>query len=478
MNVGLMTLALAVGQPDPHAAPPILPPAPFLFVSVTAPAGTKVTWQPGTAEAATTPGPVGLRPGYWHRFQLAGLPGSPETFLYPSVEVRGTLIPRPGLPDVSRHPVPIAITDADIDAITAGRLVTKVYLLEDPDRASPIPGAAGEAQEGPAASEEAAIEEARTRGRPLLIFRLGTRTFTREEVIAENVPGTVLVPWARELPMPAGRPRFPFGGVMVYDPRLGPKGAEEECLKDGGDVGARMGVAPDGGIGGLDPSDTAMRFTTRRGTVVVPSNRVAICVPRFMAVRAEAGPGGVHTLRAPEAHQSLRPVSHLENRMLPAEFHSTEKPAGLIGSQRASMLETRTGPQAVEQWSGRPAGLSSIKGTAVLAQARGPEEITTYRGQALLLEKSVDPAHPERIGEVVTVTLRFTNPTTEEMSEILIADSLTGRLEYVDGSARSSRPATFTTTANKAGSVVLRWALDGTLKPGESGRITFQVRIR
>jgi hypothetical protein len=79
---------------------------------------------------------------------------------------------------------------------------------------------------------------------------------------------------------------------------------------------------------------------------------------------------------------------------------------------------------------------------------------------------------------VVTVTLRFTNPTTEEMTDVLIADSLTARLEYVEGSAKSSRPATFTATANRAGSMVLRWALDGSLKPGESGRITFQVRIK
>ena len=84
---------------------------------------------------------------------------------------------------------------------------------------------------------------------------------------------------------------------------------------------------------------------------------------------------------------------------------------------------------------------------------------------------------PER-EPVVTVTLKFTNPTTEEMTDVVIADSLTARLEYVDGSTRSTRPTTFTATPNRAGSTVLRWALDGTLKPGESGRITFQVRIK
>jgi Domain of unknown function DUF11 len=79
---------------------------------------------------------------------------------------------------------------------------------------------------------------------------------------------------------------------------------------------------------------------------------------------------------------------------------------------------------------------------------------------------------------VVTVTLRFVNPTTEEMTDVVIADSLTTRLEYVEGSAKSSWAATFTATPNEGRSMTLRWAIDGTLKPGASGTITFQVRIR
>jgi hypothetical protein len=79
---------------------------------------------------------------------------------------------------------------------------------------------------------------------------------------------------------------------------------------------------------------------------------------------------------------------------------------------------------------------------------------------------------------VVTVTLRYVNPTTEEMTDVVIADSLTTRLEYVEGSAKSSRAATFTATPNEGRSMTLRWAIDGILKPGESGTITFQVRIR
>ena len=80
---------------------------------------------------------------------------------------------------------------------------------------------------------------------------------------------------------------------------------------------------------------------------------------------------------------------------------------------------------------------------------------------------------------MVTVTLKFSNPTTETMTDVIvIADSLTARLEYVDGTAKSSRAATFTAKNNEAGSVVLRWVIDGKLAPGESGIITFKARIK
>jgi len=480
MNLGLLTLAMTVGQPvvAPPVPPPALPASPFLFVTVTAPGGSKVTWQAHTAEAVTTPGPVGLRPGYPYRFQVSDAPGSRGTVLYPSIEVRGSLVPRPGLTDVSKHPVPITITEHDLARALEGRLVTKVYFLEDPEQAAPVDGAPGEPLEGTAETEADAIKEARTRGRPMLIFRLGERAYTKEELAVENVPGTILFPGARTLPVPAAPPLFPFLGIMVYDPIIGAKGAGEECLKDGGDIGPRLGPGRDGQIGGLDPSDTAMQFTTRFGTKVMPSNRVCICVPRFAAARVEIGPAGHHMIQPPGALHLVKPVAAISTVVGPGEARGFEQIAGFIGTKRASALEMRTGPAALDLWSGKPLGLSSIKGVAALAQVRGPEEITAFPGCALLLQKSIDPPHPEKIGDVVTVTLKFVNPTTEVMTDVVIADSLTTRLEYVEGTAKSSRAATFTATPNEGRSMTLRWAIDGQLKPGESGTITFQVRIR
>lgn len=481
MNIGLLSLAIAVGQPAALPAgaegPPIIPAAPFLIVSVTAPGESKITWQPMTSEATVTNGPVGLRPGYIHRFQVSDIPDAKQAVLYPSIEVRGTLIPRGPL-DITKHPVPITLTEHDIDQVLDGRLVTKVYYIEDPDQAVPVQGRPGEALEATALTEEDAIKEARLRGRPMLIVRVGERPFTKEELARENVAGTVLYPNSRTVPVPAAPPIFPFACVPLFDPIHGPRAATEECLRNGCDYGPLLGEGPGRSIGGLNPADTAMMFSTRFGTKVFPSNRVCICVPRFAASRVDVGPLRHHTIHAPHAHHMLKPTAALDVRTPSGVITGGEHLAGIIGSLRASGIQSHVGPVTLVDLRGRALGLSSVRGVAVVAQARGPEEITVYRGCAMLLEKSIDPPHPEKIGDVLTVTLKFTNPTTETMTDIVIADNLTPRLEYIEGSTKSDRATTFTSVPNGAGSLVLRWAVDGKLMPGESGKITFQVRIR
>ena len=230
MNIGLLSLAIAVGQPAAlppgPAGPPVVPAAPFLFVTVTGPNGSKVTWQPTSTEATQTNGPVGLRPGYVHRFQVSDFPDEKNVVLFPSIEVRGTLIPR-GTLDVTKHPVPIALSEQDIDHVLDGRLITKVYYLEDPDQAVPVQGRPGEAFESIALTEEDAIKEARLRGRPMLIVRIGERPFTKDELARENVPGTVLFPGSSQCRFQPRRRAYRSAGFLCLtrstDQRLLPK---------------------------------------------------------------------------------------------------------------------------------------------------------------------------------------------------------------------------------------------------------------
>src|SRR5262249_37016552 len=86
--------------------------------------------------------------------------------------------------------------------------------------------------------------------------------------------------------------------------------------------------------------------------------------------------------------------------------------------------------------------------------------------------------HSAQVGEVVTFYLKYTNVGGKPITNVVLSDSLTGRLEFVPGTARSDRPNTFTTQANEAGSVILRWEIGGKLLPGESGMVSFQAVVR
>ena len=83
-----------------------------------------------------------------------------------------------------------------------------------------------------------------------------------------------------------------------------------------------------------------------------------------------------------------------------------------------------------------------------------------------------------QIGDIATFTLKYTNPGGQPINDVVVSDSLTGRLEYVLGTEKSDRDAVFTTQPNEAGSQILRWQVKSPLQPGESGTVTFQVRIR
>jgi uncharacterized repeat protein (TIGR01451 family) len=83
-----------------------------------------------------------------------------------------------------------------------------------------------------------------------------------------------------------------------------------------------------------------------------------------------------------------------------------------------------------------------------------------------------------QIGDIITFSLRYSNVGGKAITDVAVSDSLSARLEYVEGSAETDRDAVFTVQRNEAGSVVLRWEISGKLLPGESGRLRFKVKVR
>lgn len=75
-------------------------------------------------------------------------------------------------------------------------------------------------------------------------------------------------------------------------------------------------------------------------------------------------------------------------------------------------------------------------------------------------------------------TIEYENIGDTEVGQVEIIDNLTPRLEYVDESGKSNRPATLNVADNGEGSVILRWTLRDPLPGRAKGSVTFQARVR
>lgn len=529
---------------QPPVPPPPLPgqgPAPLLYVSFTEPAGMEVTFYQGDAVGfkEKTPVTVGLRPGYIYRVMLTDLPGLPGVSFYPTLEVRGSLL-MPPKSSSANHPVPIGFSARDIEQVGDGALITKVFVLENPERATPVATAPRQPLEFEPLPGEDPVTRAREIGRPLVIVRLGSRDVGARDLVRQNVPGTILLPGMKWLP-PAAFPAWtPWEKIPVYDPFLGPKPPEEECLKDGGDVGPPAGLDVTGRIvGGLDPSDTVAVYTDNQNRRhIAPSNRVCICVPRFAVVRETTGLTNYLSLLGPNEAGAVQPQSTTKGRLPSYLAKQSEQPAGMqarqrpnatigaqglnvslqlevlraveipiglgvvLGTNKAIMLTSQQKALLLRQvelaWQlSQPYGLKVVDsapvGTQVVGRVEGTNVIgsmqTTRDVTVCCNEPPAPPSKPlvlfkwadrqsAQVGDVVTLFLKYSNLGGQPFTDVSVSDSLTGRLEYVPGSAKTNREAVLTMQPNEAGSLILRWEVAGKLLPGESGIVSFQARVR
>jgi uncharacterized repeat protein (TIGR01451 family) len=461
-----------------YALPQLPPPGPtpLLYVKVLGPAGLQVTLYRGSAgHTLTAPCVVGLRPGYVYRVQLGGMPNHPAQTFYPTLEVRGTL----KLPHKLRcadFPVPLVFSDEDFRGVRAGTLVTRRFLLERPDVAIPEATKADQPIELTVPTERNAEELACERGRTLLVVRLGQRQMAPEELVAQAVPGTILLPGEKALAPARDLPCLPWGSWPVYDPVLGPPNpAEELCIPDGGDCGQQAGHDPQGRLRGLDAGDTLAQYSDSKGRRhIAVSNRVCICVPRYLVIRTEITPVGQLALVGPYDARVVNAPGLLLGQVPPLAQRQVEVPIGLAARQRPSGTLLATSPVVA----------SRFRGLHVVSAQEGAFHVTGTCAKPvpppdkpLVIIKWPDRCGGQ-IGDLVTFFLRYSNHGGQPITDIIVSDSLSGRFEYVPGSARSDRDAVFTTQPNEAGSVALRWEVAGPLLPGTSGTVSFQVRIR
>lgn len=135
---------------------------------------------------------VGLSIGPVYRFQVTEIPGQPGVEVFPTVELIDRLYPPRG--QAQRFPVPIELTQEELERAAAGSFVTRVIYLEDPNLAPAIASRQGEQAWVEARPGEDPLVVADSLGRPMAILRMGGRVPTSE----------------------AGDPAFMYGGPQPF----------------------------------------------------------------------------------------------------------------------------------------------------------------------------------------------------------------------------------------------------------------------
>jgi len=310
----------------------------------------------------------------------------------------------------------------------------------------------------------------------------------------------------------------------------------QEYLYDGGDREPHVEVDEDWSVSGLNSQDTVAHYETIDGELcVTASNRVPIYAPRFGAVRKVTAP--ILTARAVGAERVLEPTGPAiqKTRDLAGNVTLPTGPRRQTAVKLIDGLHDRTRGIGAEKIT--PAvDVSSLQVAFQHLDALGSvvrrEDLEAIVGQFLvnartwtnvdsigvILEgvqaaelrdsKQVQDVHvfdsgPAKCslrickgashatanpGDIINFTIRFDNLGDKPIGNVVILDSLTTRLEYIDNSQASvlslaepeanAKPTKFSTEENEAGSTVLRWEIDQALEPGDRRIISFSCRVR
>jgi uncharacterized repeat protein (TIGR01451 family) len=299
----------------------------------------------------------------------------------------------------------------------------------------------------------------------------------------------------------------------------------DEYLCDGGDRNEDVHVKQNFDVAGLDQEDTVAHYDTQDGrTEIARSNKVCIYAPRFAAVRHVTVPvvnevhermAGIEKAdklhlhdktfvpttaiqpEAPRGEQAIDLANVFRERRLGNELARTNAPYQARGEFlpfedfdiiRRGVYEQGDKPRlaisalAAEVWLDVKAVQVVIDGKMAVEAAglSSSQETRMYEleGKPRLRICKVASRSDAKVGETVDFTLRFDNVGEQPIGNVTIIDSLTTRLEYVEGSQSSSRKANFGTQLNEGESLVLRWEIIDPLKVNEGGIVRFKCRVR
>ena len=197
----------AIGSAQLQRGGPL--PGYFQPVEIRAPQGTKVALAVGGSFEAPRNAPfnVGLLIAPVYRLRVSNIPGGEGQEVFPTIEVIDRLYPPPG--EQRRFPIPVELSEEDLQLALEGKFVTRVIYLEDPQMALPIldkPERQNWFDTGPGVNP---LQEADRWGRPLAVLRMGGRVPEDAEqpgplFLNGSPPFTVFRPFlAESVPAPA-----------------------------------------------------------------------------------------------------------------------------------------------------------------------------------------------------------------------------------------------------------------------------------
>ncbi len=138
----------------------------------------------GFDQPLSTPADVGLLVGTVYRLRITNIPGRPGEEAFPTIEMLDRLYTPRG--QERRFAIPIEFSQEDLELALAGRFVTRVIYLEEPDAALPAataPQSPNWFELGPG-RDPLAVADAL--GRPMAILRMGGRIPDANEIGSTN----------------------------------------------------------------------------------------------------------------------------------------------------------------------------------------------------------------------------------------------------------------------------------------------------
>ena len=147
----------------------------FQPVEIRAPEGALVSLAIDQQFSAPQAAPfkVGMLIAPVYRLRVTQIPNHTGEEVYPTVEIINRIYPPVG--EEFRFPLPIDLTQADLELALAGKFVTRVVYLEDPQQALPIATTPDEQRYFEVRPSDDPLEVADRLGRPVAIIRLGGR---------------------------------------------------------------------------------------------------------------------------------------------------------------------------------------------------------------------------------------------------------------------------------------------------------------